>query len=74
MMNDASLSMAVVPLKGVKTFDQLLPAFLERTDRSFKATGGSLERRNQTIIALRRSGWRLIGPVNERPPPGLPRD
>lgn len=64
-MNDASLSMVVVPLKGVRTFEQFLPAFLERAARVFKAAGGFLETRNQTVIVLRRSDRQLIGTMND---------
>jgi hypothetical protein len=64
-MNDASLSMVVVPLKGVRTFEQFFPAFLERAARLFKAAGGFLETQNQTVIVLRRSDQQLIGTMND---------
>jgi hypothetical protein len=64
-MNDASLSIVVVPLKGVRTFEQFLPAFLERAARLFKAAGGFLETRNQTVIVLRRTDQQLIGTMND---------
>jgi hypothetical protein len=64
-MNDASLSMVVVPLKGLKTFEAFLEVFLHRAERLFIEAGGSLEVRNQTVIVLRRSDRQLIGTMND---------
>ena len=65
MMNDASLSMVVVPLKGVKTFEAFLELFLHRAARLFSEAGGTLEIRNQTVVVLRRTDRQLIGTMND---------
>lgn len=65
MMNDASLSMVVIPLKGVKTLEKFLEIFLPQAARLFTEAGGSLEIRNQTVIVLRRSDRQLIGSMND---------
>jgi len=65
MMNYASLSMVVVPLKGVKTFEAFLELFLHRAARLFSEAGGTLEIRNQTVVVLRRTDRQLIGTMND---------
>jgi hypothetical protein len=64
MMNDASFSVVVVPLKGLKTFDQFLEVFLPRAARLFIQAGSSFETRNRTVIVLRRTDRSLIGSMN----------
>ena len=64
LMNDASLAMVVIPLKGITTFDQLLGIFFQRAARLFADAGGVLETGNQTVIVLRRSDRSMIGTMN----------
>jgi len=63
MMNDASFSIVVIPLKGL-TFEKFLPIFLQRAARLFIQAGGSLETQNQTVVILRRTDRSLIGSMN----------
>lgn len=63
MMNDASFSIVVVPLKGM-TFETFLPAFLQRAARLFIQAGGLLEAQNQNVVVLRRTDRSLIGSMN----------
>jgi hypothetical protein len=65
VMNDTTLSMVVLPLKGVRSFDQFLGVFLRRAARIFEEAGGVLDTQTQTIIVLRRSDRSVIGTMNE---------
>lgn len=63
MMNDASFSIVVMPLKGL-TYETFLQAFLQRAARLFIQAGGSLETQNQTVVVMRRTDRSLIGSMN----------
>jgi hypothetical protein len=63
MMNDASFSIVVIPLKGL-TFETFLQVFLQRAARLFIQAGGVLETQNQTVVVLRRTDRSLIGSMN----------
>ena len=64
MMHDVSLATIVVPLGGIRRFDDLLPHFLEQMASLFQSVGGSINPANQNVLVLRRSNRRLIGSMN----------
>ncbi len=64
MMHDASLATIVVPLGGVRRFEDFLPRFLAQVTSLFKSVGGSINSANQSVLVLRRTNRRLIGSMN----------
>ena len=65
VMNDASLSSIIIPLKGVKTFEVFLPLMFEREAKLFGKHGLSFDASNQQVIIVPRSNRSLIGTMNE---------
>lgn len=65
VMNDASLTTVIVPLKSIRKFEEFIAAFLKRAAARFADQGGQLDSGNQTLIVLSRSDRSLIGTMNE---------
>ena len=64
MMHDASLATLIVPLKGVRRFEEFLPLFLQRVAELWEAVGATFDPANQQVMILRRNNRRLIGSLN----------
>jgi len=65
IMNDASLTTLIFPLKGIRKFEGFIASFLKRAAVRFADQGGQLDSENQTVIVLSRSDRSLIGTMNE---------
>jgi hypothetical protein len=65
MMNDLTLKTIVLPLKGVKCFDQFLPVFLQRVAVVMNRRREIVNTQNLTVMVMGRSNRRLIGSMNE---------
>ncbi|XHR28610.1 MAG: DUF6933 domain-containing protein [Chthoniobacteraceae bacterium] len=65
VMNDASLSTFIVPLKGIRTFEVFLPQMLARIGELFDRNGIPFDAQNQSVLILPRSARSLIGTMNE---------
>lgn len=61
LMHDATLATLLIPLTGVRRFDDLLPRVLPRMGHLFPSSDFT----NQDIVVLRRSNRRLIGSMND---------
>ena len=64
MMHDVSLATIVVPLGGVRRFEDFLPRFLGPVVTLFQSVGGSIDSADQSVMVLRRTNRRLIGSMN----------
>ena len=64
MMHDASLGTLIVPLKGVRRFEEFLPLFLQRVVELWEAVGATFDPANQQVMILRRTNRSLIGSLN----------
>jgi len=65
VMNDASLSTIIIPLKGIKTFEVFLPLMLARVADFLGRYGLPFDASNQSVIILPRSNRSLIGTMDE---------
>ena len=65
MMHDASLATIIVPLKGVRRFEDFLPVFLKKASELFTSLGSTFDAANQNVVVLRRNHRRLIGSLND---------
>jgi len=65
VMNDASLSTIIIPLKGVRNFEVFLPLVLARVAAFLAKHGAAFDTCNQSVIILPRSNRSLIGTMNE---------
>jgi len=65
VMNDASLSTIIIPLKGIRKFEVFLPMMLERVAELFVKHGLPFDSSNQTVMILPRSNKSLIGTMND---------
>ena len=64
MMHDASLAVIIVPLKGVRRFEEFLLSFLRSEAELWKTLGATFDEANQNVLVLRRSNRSLIGSLN----------
>lgn len=64
MLHDASLATIIVPLKGVRRFEDFLLMFLQNVAELWELLGGSFDAANQAVLILRRNNRSLIGSLN----------
>ena len=64
LMHDVSLATLIVPLGGVRRFEDFLPRFMEQAVPLFQSVGGSIHPSNQSVMVLRRTNRHLIGSMN----------
>ena len=65
VMNDASLSTIIVPLKGCKKFEDFLLLFLGIASSFLEQRGKAFDPFNQSVVVVKRSDRSLIGTMNE---------
>jgi len=65
VMNDASLSTIIIPLKGVRKFEDFFLSFIGHVTGFFDLHGVSFDPFNQSAIILPRSNRSLIGTMND---------
>lgn len=65
MSNEETLTTVIVPLSGVRDFNQFLPLFLARVAALWRQFGASFDPLNQSVIVLKRTERALIGSQND---------
>ncbi len=65
MMHDASLATIIIPVKGVRRFEEFLPIFLKKASDLFASVDATIDPINQSVVVLRRNNRRLIGLLND---------
>ena len=65
MMHNGSLATLIVPLKGMRKFQDFLPLFLQKVSELFNALGATIDPANQNTLVLSRNNRSLIGSLND---------
>ncbi len=65
MMHDGSLGTVIVPLRGIRTFQEFVPLFLTKVNQLLRSFGGSVIKGNRDVLVLRRTNRPLIGSLHD---------
>ena len=65
MMHNNSLAAVIVPLRGIRSFEEFLPLFLRKVNQLLKTFGASIDEANQNVLVLRRTNRPVIGSLND---------
>jgi hypothetical protein len=65
VMNDASLSTIIIPMKGIRKFEDFFLSFVGYVTGFFELHGVPFDPFNQSVVVLARSDRSLIGTMND---------
>ena len=65
MMHDGSLGTVIVPLRGIRTFEDFVPVFLKKLNQLLRSFGGAVIKGNREVLVLRRTNRPLIGSLHD---------
>lgn len=65
MMHNETLATVIVPLRGIRSFQDFLPLFLRKVNQLLKPVGASIAEANQNVLVLRRTNRPVIGSMND---------
>ena len=65
MMHNDSLATVIIPLRGIRRFEEFLPLFSRKVNQLLKTFGASIDEANQNVLVLRRTNRPVIGSLND---------
>ena len=65
MMHDESLGTVIVPLRGIRTFEEFVPAFVKKMGHLLRPFGTTSDTASQNVLVLRRTNRPLIGTLHD---------
>ena len=65
MMHDVSLATVIVPLRGIRSFEDFVPVFLIKVSDLLRSFGATFDATDRKVLVLRRTNRPLIGTLHD---------